>query len=67
MLEIITASSAYDVGCAMDYEAIRGPWLNSLKSDKADFASAVSKNLKRAEKVITKLMENIDMLKDMYE
>ena len=67
MLEIITASSAYDVGCAMDYEAIRGPWLNSLNSNKADFASAVSKNLKRAEKVITKLMENIDMLNDMYE
>ena len=66
MLEIITTSSAYDVGCAMDYEAIRGPWLNCLNKKRTDFASAVSKNLKRAEKVITKLMDNIEMLNDMY-
>ncbi len=67
MLDIITNATTYDMGCALDYEAIRGPWMNCMSKNSTDFVSAVSKNLKRANRVITGLMENVEMLKEMYE
>lgn len=66
MLEIITAGTTYDVGCALDYEAIRGPWLKTLNDGKTDFASSVAKNLPRAQKVLDKLIENIELIKTIY-
>ncbi len=67
MLDIITNATTYDMGCAMDYEAIRSPWQNCLSKRSTDFVSAVSKNLKKANRVITELMKNVEMLKEMYE
>ncbi|MBO6053078.1 MAG: hypothetical protein J6Q17_05020, partial [Clostridia bacterium] len=63
MLEIITKANTYDVGAAVDYSAIRGPWLDCLESGNGDFASAVAKNLKRANKAMEKLIENVEEIK----
>ena len=63
MLEIITQANTYDVGAALDYNAVRGPWLDCLQKGKNDFASAVAKNLPKAQKVIDKLLENIEEIK----
>ena len=63
MLEIITQANTYDVGAALDYTAIRGPWMNCLEKGKNDFASAVAKNLPKAQKVIDKLLLNIEEIK----
>lgn len=67
MLDIITSGVTYDVGCAMDYNAIRGPWLNCMEKGKNDFISAVTKNLSKAQKVIDKLLENTEEIKNLYE
>ena len=63
MLEIITQANTYDVGAALDYTAIRGPWLSCLEKGNNDFASAVAKNLPKAQKVIDKLLLNIEEIK----
>ena len=63
MLEIITKANTYDVGAALDYNAIRGPWMNCLQNGSGDFASAVAKNLKMANKAIEKLIENTDAIR----
>ena len=63
MLEIVTRANTYDVGAALDYNAIRGPWLDCLQKGKNDFASAVAKNLPKAQKVIDKLLENIEEIR----
>ena len=63
MLEIITQANTYDVGAALDYNAIRGPWLECLQKGRNDFASVVAKKLPKAQKVIDKLLENIEEIK----
>lgn len=67
MMEIITDSVMYDMGCALDYEAVRGPWMTCLQNGDTNFASAVEKNLAKAEKVIDKLNENIASIKESYQ
>ena len=63
MLEIITKANTYDVGAALDYNAIRGPWLKCLENRSTDFVSTVTKNLKIAQKAIDKLIENTEEIK----
>ena len=63
MLEIITKANYYDVGAALDYNAIRGPWLNCLQKGSTDFVSSVTKNLKVAQKAIDKLIESTDAIR----
>lgn len=67
MMEIITESVMYDMGCALNYEAVRGPWMSCLQKSDTNFASAVEKNLAKAEKVIDKLNENIASIKESYQ
>ena len=63
MLEIITKANTYDVGAALDYNAIRGPWAKCLENRSTDFVSTVTKNLKMAQKAIDKLIENTEEIK----
>lgn len=67
MMEIVTNGTTYDVGAAMDYNAVRGPWMNCLQKGDTSFASAVAANLSKAESVITKLNENVAKLKELYQ
>ncbi len=67
MMEIITNATTYDMGCAMDYTAVRGPWMTCLQKNDTSFASAVAANLSKAENVITKLNENTAKLKELYK
>ena len=66
MLEIITNAMTYDMGAALDYTAVRGPWMDCISSHSDAFASAVASNLPRAEQVIETLNENIAKLKELY-
>ena len=63
MLEIVTKANTYDVGAAVDYNAIRGPWLKCLEDGSGNFASSVTKNLKMANKAIEKLINNVEEIK----
>ena len=67
MMEIVTNATTYDVGAAMDYTAIRGPWMTCLQNNDTNFASAVAKNLSKAENVLVKMNENIEKIKELYQ
>lgn len=67
MMEIVTNGTTYDMGCALNYDAVRGPWMTCLQTGNDAFASKVAANLSKAENVITKLNENIAKLKELYE
>lgn len=62
MLEIITRSVIYDVGAAMDYSSIRGPWMDTFSKGSTDYISAVERNAKAAARVMDKMAENIEAL-----
>ncbi len=66
MMEIVTNGTTYDVGAAMDYTGVRGPWMTCLENRDTAFASAVSANLTKAQAVLKKLNRNIDKLKELY-
>ncbi|MHB1152466.1 MAG: hypothetical protein ACYCWE_16845 [Eubacteriales bacterium] len=63
MLEIITNSVTWDLGSSLWWDVVRQPWLSCLQSNKKDFASAVTKNLPKGEKVIDTLMTTIAAIK----
>lgn len=67
MMEVVTNGTTYDVGAAMDYTAVRGPWMTCLQNRDTAFASAVAANLSTAQSVISKLNKNIDKLKELYQ
>lgn len=66
MMELVTESTMYDVGCALNYEAVRGPWMSCLQKGDTNFSSAVEKNLAKAEKVIETLNKNVASIKELY-
>ena len=64
MLEIITNSVVVDLGQSPWWDIIRAPWMDTLKSKKNNFASAVEKNTKKANTAIDKMMECIAAIKE---